>query len=112
MASTCIIRRSGDVYLCRTDDVKSTLTLPERAQLPERLTYTDSGAPSLCPECVIVHLTEGHAPKAKDAALAVLLERVATETRGLRSAQETLVRYSQGVAAYLEDDAPAGVLAF
>lgn len=111
MASTCIIRRAGSSYLCRTDDVKSTLTLSPREALPERLTYVDSGAPGTCPECVIIHLTEGREPKAKDAALAELLARVATETRGLPRAQETLVRYSQGVSAYMDDE-PAGVFAF
>lgn len=106
MASTCIIRRAGSPYLCATDDVKSTLQLPPGEPLPERLTYSDNGAPALCPECVIVHLTEGRAPKAKDVALHDLMERVATETRGLREAEETLLRYAQGVSAYL-DDGPA-----
>lgn len=102
-ATTCIIRHAGAPYLCRTFEVKPTLELEASAPLPERLTFTDSGAPSICPECTVVHVTAGRPSKAADVAMAELLARVAEETRALRDAEPTLIRYATTVSAHLSD---------
>lgn len=104
MASTCIRRpRSGRfAYLCSSPDNKPSISLPPGAALPARLTIPGSGAPEMCPECVVRHALDRPPRDGGRETLAVALpERVDGEVLGLPQATSTLERYGRAVAEVL-----------
>lgn len=97
MASPHISHVVGSVtVLCGHEEVKECITLAPGARV-QRLFLEDSGAPAVCPECVVAHVMQAWATDIqKGVALGLLLGRVTAEMRG-RQSPDTVMRYTDAV---------------